>query len=868
MNRNHFLKTALAGIALSWFGLAAAQTGAVLIYDDTKPALKFAAGDLKVALEQKNLFTVATLPPSQLAAQTAPVQVVVTTNGAIAGQPPVAGLAKEGYAIRRVTTGSITRWWLIGNDAPGAMYAALDAADSVKIDASLINVVDKQVNPNLAIRGIKFNIPLDDRTPSYADDSAAGQYNTAEMWSLPYWQRFLDQMARSRLNSLSLWNRHPFPSMVKVPEYPNVALSDVKAKTGLLNGGSNKGGTAVTVRTMSIDDKIRHWRDVMQYAQDRGVAVSLFTWNIHVYGTENSGYGLTDSASNTTTKDYFRKSVRSLIQTYPLLAGIGVTAGENLDLSASGKEQWVWDTYGQGYADAVRDMQDPASAFYNPSRKVKFFHRAHEVNVQAITDKFNALPGYTDEDSSLNLTYKYSQAHMHASTKPLFISNWLPTVPTGKKVTMEVRNDDFFNVRWGDPDFARAYLNNLPDRSKINGLLIGPDGYTWGREVVSKNPQNPRQQYIDKAWYSFMLWGYLAYDPFVSNDRFQALLGARYPEVPSGNLYSGLASVSKVYPLITRFFWGRFDFEWYPEASFNDANRYLGVQAFIDPVWDPMNASEDGDAPLLMSVKDYVNNVGASGRLSPVDVAAKLRQYSDAGALSVSNLNPGSNVDLQETIGDVKATAWLGRYYADKILGAVELYRYQKDNSNAAALAAASTHLKNSAEHWRQYAAQWSSQYQKQYVGRVNALIDMVALQASVDKDIPGGGVVTPPPPPPLSDAYDITSLVLVNASNGVAIRTLQASEALSLSNLGAPSISIQALSNAGAKSVKFVSAEAGVSRTEGNAPWAFLGNSGSTYTPWKPVAKTYTITATGYSASGASGTAGKSVTITINVTP
>ena len=35
------------------------------------------------------------------------------------------------------------------------------------------------------------------------------------------------QLARDRYNFVSLWNLHPFPSMVKVPEYPDVALNDV-----------------------------------------------------------------------------------------------------------------------------------------------------------------------------------------------------------------------------------------------------------------------------------------------------------------------------------------------------------------------------------------------------------------------------------------------------------------------------------------------------------------------------------------------------------------------------------------------------------------------------------------------------------------
>lgn len=870
MNRHRFLKFVLWLFALAWAGLAGAQTPAVLVYDASQPAIGFGATDLKAALEQAGGFTVATAPPSRLAALAEPVQVIVTTNGSIVGQPTVAGLSGEGYAVRRVTNGGITRWWLIGNDSSGAMYAALEAADSVKIDHSLLNVIDKQINPSLAVRGFKFNLPLDDRNETYTDKTPSAQYNYVHMWDLDYWKRFLDQMARSRMNSLSLWNKHPFPHLVKVDAYPNVALADVYGKQGFLNGGSDD-GNKVLLKKLTIDQKIQHWKDVMQYAQDRGVAVSVFTWNVKVNGTETSGYGFKDGDHRPqNTKDYMRKSVRALINTYPLLAGVGATAGESFDFTDDNavKEQWMWDTYGLGYQDAVADMQNPSSPYFMPGRKLKFFHRAHEVNIPSIVNQFKNLPGYADSDSSLNLTYKYSQAHMHSSTKPLFIQDWIKTLPAGKKVTMEVRNDDFFNLRWGDPDFARAYLNNFPE--KTNGFLMGPDGYIWGREVVSKEPDSPRQQYIDKAWYAFMLWGYLAYDRTVDNSRFQALLGARYPEVPSDALYKGLASASKVWPLVTRFFWGSLDFKWYPEASYRQDGGYLGVQAFIDPVYPPMQDDEDGDRPLMMSVKDYVDNRGGAGRMTPVELAAQLKQNADIAFSYVQSLNAGNNKDLRYTIGDVKAMAWLGRYYADKILGAVELYRYQKNKSNTAALAAAKTHLQNSANHWRQYAAQWSSQYIRQYVPRVSALIDMTALQAKVDADVPGGGVTPPPPPPPPTPtgAYDVTALVLVNAANGAPLRTLKASDTLSLGNLGAASVSIQALSNAGAKSVKFVSPEAGVSRTEGNAPWAFLGNSGSVYTPWKPTAKTYTVTATGYSASGAAGTAGKSITVTINVTP
>ena len=44
---------------------------------------------------------------------------------------------------------------------------------------------------------------------------------------------------------------------------------------------------------MTIDDKIRFWRKVMQYAKDRGIDVYWFTWNIFVWGTEGK-HGITE----------------------------------------------------------------------------------------------------------------------------------------------------------------------------------------------------------------------------------------------------------------------------------------------------------------------------------------------------------------------------------------------------------------------------------------------------------------------------------------------------------------------------------------------------------------------------------------------
>jgi hypothetical protein len=721
------------------------QAPVTLIHAAGDPAIAFGAGDLRAAFEARGLGVDVAAPgdPTPRSA----LQVVVTTAAArMAGTPIVTGLSAQGYAIRRTAIGATTRVWVIGFDGPGAMYGALELAEAVRIDGGLQNVGDRQTNPRIARRGIKFNIPLDARTPSYSDDSSSAQANIAEMWSMDFWTAFLDRMARERYNFLSLWSLSPFPSLVRVPDYPNVALADVKKKAGPLWDATltalnmyDPAWPLETVKTMTIDEKIAFWRQVMQHARDRGIEVSLFTWNIFTYGTEPSGYGITDSPSNQVTRDYVRKSVRALFNTYPLLAGIGITSGEHMEgLSAAAKEEWLWDTYGRGTADAMADARNPASPYYQPGRVIRLIHRAHQADLASIVSHFSQLPGSNEADSTLAFSFKYSEAHMHASAKPLFIyqRGWFDSIPPGKQTWLTVRNDDFYYMRWGDPDFARAYLMNLPDLSKIAGFYMGPDGYTWGREFVGKAPDSPRQLVIDKMWYSFLIWGRLAYDPTIPNSRFEQILGARFPSVPSRRLYDGWASVSRIVPRVSRLYWGNLDFRWYPEASWS-LDGYESVQKLIDGRYRPMSETEDGQTPRPMSVKAFVSGEAPAGRLTPLEVADLIQQDADAGMRAVDGLSGGADTQLQQTLGDIRAMAWLGRYYAEKIRGAVSLARHQNGGA-AADHARATEHLRQASAAWREYAAIWSSQYVGQQLTRMGStVVDMAAIQAHVDRDIP-----------------------------------------------------------------------------------------------------------------------------------
>jgi hypothetical protein len=179
--------------------------------------------------------------------------------------------------------------WVLGKDDAGVMYGGLEVAEIIQVQG--IDAIENQLqNPYMKVRGTKFNIPLDVRTPTYTEPSDAAQNNMAEMWNFEFWKEYIDNLARYRYNLISLWNMHPFPSMVKVPEYPDVALDDVRKSTVdweenySLNGWGFDAPEIVNnyevIKKISIDEKIEFWRKVMAYGKQRNVQFFIVTWNI------------------------------------------------------------------------------------------------------------------------------------------------------------------------------------------------------------------------------------------------------------------------------------------------------------------------------------------------------------------------------------------------------------------------------------------------------------------------------------------------------------------------------------------------------------------------------------------------------------
>lgn len=694
-----------------------------LCYDAGCPQISFAAGEVGKALANRGHVT-SEIPFSDTGSRESGTRIVLTTQGdavvveALRGEGQIvsSGLKPEGFSIRTTSAGDRTTHWVIGKDPAGAMYGGLELAEVIRCGGlNAVRAVDQ--NPYLSLRGIKFNCPLDERTPTYHNhDGDSQQKNVLVMWDMAFWKTYLDDLARFRYNYLSLWNLHPFPSMVRVPGYEKVALDDVQSTSRTLK--------------MTVDEKIAFWRQVMCYGKERNVDIYVVTWNIFIHGTDGQ-CGLTDQFDNATTTDYFHKSIKQMFVTYPDLAGIGLTAGENMPrLSRAQKEAWAFATYGQGVLDA---------AAAQPGRKITLIHRQHQTGAQNIANTFQPLIDHPD--INFVFSFKYAQAHALSSTVQPFCKAFVKDIGNLKTI-WTLRNDDNFYFRWGAPDFVRQFIRNIPYDVSL-GYYYGSDGYIWGREFLSTEPDSPRQLEMDKHWYHWMLWGRLGYNPSLDNERLVQILGARFPQVPGRDLFTAWQEASMVYPITTGFHWGELDFQWYIETCFSKPGPAQTRSGFHDINRFITLAPHPGTD--YVAIPDYVEAVGAGRQLhgtTPIQVSQQLHGHADKALAILDGLPKVTDKELRLTLGDIRAISYMGKYYAHKIRGATELALYRK-NQDQSHQEAAIREMIRAAESWDRYTAAALAQYTNPILLNRVGLCDWRALTAEVrdDVEIAGGSV-------------------------------------------------------------------------------------------------------------------------------
>ena len=646
-------------------------------YDSDIRQHEFAANDIKTALEAKSFAVeikdLSTLTESYKGRK---VVIALAINAQITallknqGGSAVNDLSEQAYALRTTTTPQMS-YWIFGGDDNGAMYGGLQIAEYIHF-SGLTNSYNEEGSPYLKNRGIKFNIPLDRKSPTYYYGTKGTSHKEAieHVWDMDFWKTWFDEMARHRYNVLSLWSPHPFTSMLNMEnEYPGIAIQGVT--------GYGENDEVIQVNNMTIDEKIEFWRKVMKYGHERGFSTYFCTWNIFLTTAEGK-HDLTHSPHNRKTKAYIKKCMMKFLETYPDLAGFGTTVGERMgDIDHKEKEEWAWDTYGMG-------MMEYAQA--NPDRNLVFIHRQHDGNLDDILTYFTPLDDLPNV--RFDLSFKYSQAHAHTTVTP---SRWYKRDmedglgPNNLMSWLTVRNDDFYFLHWADPNFVRDYINHFPEVNQyVHAFYIGSDGWVFTKVFTSIDPyyRDRNALSIQRTWYMQKLWGRISYNPSVSDDLFKNHLALRYPEVSSAELFEAWTNASGAVRLANEQVTGHWDLDmdWWPEGWTGDAwneeeGRFFSLEETRET--RPFNGSD-----LCSLSKTAKNDCGDN--VSAWLTVDKMDEMASKALHTLSTLDYGSNTELKLTLKDIEAQSNLGLYNAHKFRAVMYVEQKKMDKARDA----------------------------------------------------------------------------------------------------------------------------------------------------------------------------------------
>ncbi len=550
-----------------------------------------------------------------------------------------------------------------GGNATGLMYGLLEVKNQLKSGRRTIE--SKEESPNLMFRAIKFNLPWDSYRRSPALDL---HYETCR--DTNYWEVFLDMMVENRFNKLTLWNLHPFSYMVKTEKYPE----------------------GCSLRDEDLAEWQQFWHTLFRMAKNRGVETYLINWNIFVSPEFAKAHNVCDYCiegkhfvpqgdTSAITKDFYRESIKAVIDTYPDLTGLGITLGEGMgNMTAEERQNWILENYIQGMRMA--------------SRKVKFIYRvplsagtgsggATSVETEKLTR--SALDTLTCFDGPINIELKFNWSHAFSTPQLVKVHGgklndvyWNP-LPKNYYLAWMMRNEDFFMLRWGQPDFIRKHIaTNV--HPHVNGYYVGSETYIPAKDYITSLPGASYRYAFERQWMYYKVMGRLLYNPNTPDDFFIDEFEQRFPK-QGRKLFGAQTKASKVPLVIASWQNATWDFSLYSEGFLRsmiiDEKKTLKLISLDDM------AERKPMEPAYLSIADFLANEKnvPEGGISPYHLADSVEAFCNQALKEANIIHPGKNVDLLYEVSDIKAWANLGLYFSNKLRAAVEYKRFKNSNN-------------------------------------------------------------------------------------------------------------------------------------------------------------------------------------------
>ncbi len=571
-----------------------------------------------------------------------------------------------------------------GGDDRGMIYGALELAECLQNGVSLADVKPESESPRLEFRGIKYNVPWETYRPSSALDQ---HLETAK--DLKYWEAFLDMMVRNRFNVISLWNMHPYTFMIKPTNFP--------------------------LASPWSDEEFAEWqhlyREIFRMAKERALDTYIVHWSIFVSKAFSDNYNVAKvnfyphyfvpGDTSEIVKKYLRESVKQVLEEYPDLDGVGISHGEGMaDMTPLQRQQWMDEVLIAGMLEA--------------DRPVKLIHRVPfssgtssepgvSKDVEVVTRE--AMERLDDQfEGPIWVEIKFNWSHAHSTPKlekvhggKLGDTYFVPH-PKNYKIVWQARNEDFFALRWGVPDFIRQHIALNAQEDYVGGYFTGSETYIPALDYFTAIDDPVDWTWaFERQWLYYKLWGRLLYNPETPNDVFQSEFTRRYGK-QAQNMLEAYELASSTQLRLASLYDSRWDFTLYSEgflALQGDRTKYISVDQLIK---QPTMASN------YVSVSDYVKTKQEGGafdkdKITPPKLVDMLEKDNNKALKMVKDIDISNNASLMYEVADVKIWANLGLHLSEKIQGAMALanYRLSGDKKNKEL---AVEHLEKALAYW------------------------------------------------------------------------------------------------------------------------------------------------------------------------
>ena len=371
---------------------------------------------------------------------------------------------------------------VVGNDGSGAIYGANRLLELYQADPALSGLSTLSEVPEMKLRGACVGLQKTVYLPGhrvyeypYTPDNFPWFYDKA------LWTRYLDLLAENNMNTVYLWNGHPFASLVKLDDYPFAPEVDDA--------------------TMRLNQEMFDF--LTTEARRRGIRVIQMFYNIIVSKPFADHYGIKTQDRNRPITpliaDYTRKSIAAFVQKYPEV-GFLVCLGEAMS-GIDTDIRWMTETIIPGIKDGL--------AASGRTDTPPIILRSHDTDGPAVLAKslplypnIYTMSKYTGESLT---TYEpggpWGETHRQlAAAAPIHIDN----------VHILANLEPW---RWASPAFTQKTVQAMHRVHHSKGLHLYPQASYWDWPYTADRlADGSRLLQIDRDWMWYKVWGRYAWN--------------------------------------------------------------------------------------------------------------------------------------------------------------------------------------------------------------------------------------------------------------------------------------------------------------------------------------------------------------------